>query len=154
VRGCGRNTTITPSAPLPSGSASSLAANGSAAGSSPAANARNAPSRCTLAPGPTHRACSPRARPRSTAPVSGGPSHRAQIPPSDSPSTARPPPRVGAPLIPTRDPTVHSASPGSPFGHHPTRRRQPITPNSVRSWKPGLCRLRPHRPQTGHVSGC
>src|SRR5437763_4633702 len=45
-----------------------------------------------------------------------------------------------------------TCEPLQPFGHRPTRRRQPITPNnvgSVRGWKPLLCS---HRPQTGHVS--
>src|SRR5256885_16411178 len=56
----------------------------------------------------------PLALPRSTAEVNGGPSHRAQIPPTDSPSTALPPPCVGGAPTPTPDPTAQPASPCSP----------------------------------------
>src|SRR5918992_172253 len=75
---------------------------------------RAAPSPVAPPAAPTSRACPPLALPRSTAVVIGGPSHRAQIPPTDSPSTALPPPCVGAPSTPTPDPTAQPASPCSP----------------------------------------
>src|SRR5947208_6317347 len=75
---------------------------------------RAAPSPVAPPAGPTPRACPPPALPRSTAAIIGGPSHTAQILPTDSPSTALPPPCVGGAPTPTLDPTAQPASPCSP----------------------------------------
>src|SRR5205823_3555861 len=74
---------------------------------------RAAPSPAAPPAGPTPRACPPLTLPRSTAAVIGGPSHTAQIPPTNSPSTALPPPCVGGAPTPTLDPTAQPVSPCS-----------------------------------------
>src|SRR5256886_3613531 len=119
VRGCGRNGTITPSAPITSGSASSSAVKGSTAGGVPPPPTPLPRPRAALSPvappaGPPPRACPPPALPRSTAAVIGGPSHTAQILPTDNPSTELPPPCVGGAPTPTLDPPAQPASPCSP----------------------------------------